>query len=42
MTPVCADYSLMIVLIETEVKRMNLGIDRVIENIFFTSMYGFI
>ena len=37
-----AAYSLMIILIETEIREMNLGKFRVIEIIFFTSICGFI
>ena len=43
MTPVFfSDYSSMIILIEKEIREMNLGKDRVIEIIFFTSICGLI
>ena len=38
--PFFADYSLMIILIDKEIREMNLGIDRVIEIIFFTPICG--
>ena len=42
MTPIFADYSLLVILIEKEIIEMNLDIDRIIRYIFLNYIESFI